>query len=404
MSIKCDVLVVGGGPAGSSAARAASIQGAKTILVEKQKIITNVPCAEGIGSYLFPFLPFKIPKDQLIWNINGILFSDGETQIIQKNHFYKAWSINRGKFDNFLLQMAKKNGSKIMMNSELTDLKMFDNKKVNKAYITNDKKQIIIEPEIIIAADGVESTVAKKLGLIKETEDSIGHVVSWEMKNVDNIYPHLEQMFFGNFAPRAYAYVFPKSKNTANIGVGSTKGDENLDKYFEIFTNEIIKNQVKNAVKTINRSGKAPIKKRIDNIRYKNIIFTGDSANQNFKPYEEGILPSIICGDIAGNIAAKKDISRYEKIVNKKFKNQFNQSNKIIKKMYSIDKIDDKKRDLIMMYLYAFMETEEIDKLSKKNVEEIKEILFKKSRHVNSFITMFLYLLWYFKVLATRCD
>ncbi len=33
------------------------------------------------------------------------------------------------------------------------------------------------------------------------------------------------------------------------------------------------------------------------------MLLAGDSANQNFKPFIEGILPSIICGDIAGKIA-----------------------------------------------------------------------------------------------------
>jgi len=72
MSIKCDVLVIGAGPAGCSAARAAAKNGADTILIEKEKQITQIPCAEGLGSYLFPLLPFKIPKELLIWRINGI--------------------------------------------------------------------------------------------------------------------------------------------------------------------------------------------------------------------------------------------------------------------------------------------------------------------------------------------
>lgn len=404
MTIECDVLVVGGGPAGSSAARAAARKGAKTILIEKQEKISQVPCGEGVGSYLFPFLPFKIPQDQLIWRIEGMSFSDGETEIIQKSQFYKGWSLDREKFDDWMIKNAQNSGSQIMMGAEFIDLKSSKDHQIKKVLVKHNSKIIEFEPKIIIAADGVESNVAEKLGVLQNTHDSIGYVVSWEMKDVKLKYQHLEQMFFGDFAPRAYAYVFPKSKNSANIGVGSTKGDKNLERNFNKFLEEIIPTQTKDAIKTVERSGKVPIKNRIPKQQLGNVIFTGDTANQNFKPYEEGILPSIICGDIAGNIAASKDISKYEKTVTKKFENQFEQSREILKKMYDMDQIDKSKRDLIMMYLFAFMESNKIDQLIEKNVEEIKEILIQKSRHVNSFITMFLYFVWYLKVLTTRRD
>ena len=57
MTIECDVLVVGGGPAGCSAARAAAMKGLKTILIEEhEEIGSPVQCAEGIGKYLTVYL------------------------------------------------------------------------------------------------------------------------------------------------------------------------------------------------------------------------------------------------------------------------------------------------------------------------------------------------------------
>jgi len=404
MTLECDVLVVGGGPAGSSAARAAAKKGAKTILIEKQKRITNVPCAEGIGSYLFPLLPFKIPKNQLLWKIDGIAFSDGETEIIQHGTFYRGWSIEREKFDNWLLNEAKNSGAQVLMNTECINLKLSKEKIVNQIEIKQKKKTHIIQPKKIIAADGVESNIARNLGILQKTEESVGHVYSWEMKNVDIKYPHYEQMYFGDFAPRAYAYVFPKSSTNANIGVGSTKGEKKLENYFEEFVEGIIHPQTKNAVKTVNRSGKAPIKNMIPETIYGNVIFTGDAANQNFKPYVEGILPSIICGDIAGKAAPSKDNCSYEDLIKTKLGKQFKQSNKILEKMYDYDKLPKKKKNLINMYLFAFMDIDKIEELKSKDIDTIKSELLSKSRHVNSFITMFQYFIWYAKVLTTRRD
>jgi digeranylgeranylglycerophospholipid reductase len=401
MTIECDVLVIGGGPAGSSAARAAAKNGAKTILIEKQKRISNVPCAEGIGSYLFPLLPFKIPKNQLIWPIKGILFSDGETEIIQEGNFYKGWSIDREKFDNWLLNLAEKNGANILMNTEFKELYLNNNNHVEKVIAKKDNKELIIKPKTIIAADGVESKFAEKLGILKKQKDSIGYVYSWEMKNIELKYLYYEQMFFGDFAPRAYAYIFPKSKNTANIGVGSIEYDKELEKKFNTFLEDIIPKQVKKGIKTIDRSGKAPVKTMIETIHYGNVLFAGDAANQNFKPYVEGILPSIICGDIAGKTVINNE-NKYEEKIKKKLGRQFKDSDRLLEKLLEVDKYEYEKKNLLSMYMFAFLNGDIIDELSHKSIDMIKNELFNKSREVNSFVTMLKFIMWYTKILATR--
>ena len=124
------------------------------------------------------------------------------------------------------------------------------------------------------------------------------------MKNLDLYKPHLEQIFTGSFTPSGYAYIFPKSKDTANIGVGGIFPEKKLEEYFEEFL-EInhVKKQIKNAEYVIEKSKKAVWSDLTKKWIYKNVIFTGDAANQNLKPFIEGILPSIICGDVAGKNA-----------------------------------------------------------------------------------------------------
>ena len=60
---ECDLLVVGGGPAGLSASESASKSGLNVICVEKkEKIGTPVNCAEGIGACYLSKLPFTFPR------------------------------------------------------------------------------------------------------------------------------------------------------------------------------------------------------------------------------------------------------------------------------------------------------------------------------------------------------
>jgi digeranylgeranylglycerophospholipid reductase len=116
MKIECDVLVVGAGPAGSSAARAASLNGAKTIFIDKKdQVGIPVQCAEGIGKYLFPYLPFKIPKEQLIWKIDGMFFWVDDISIRKTGDFWNGYSIDRRKFDKWLSELAvKKNYGSVL--------------------------------------------------------------------------------------------------------------------------------------------------------------------------------------------------------------------------------------------------------------------------------------------------
>ncbi|MCK5030375.1 MAG: FAD-dependent oxidoreductase, partial [Thermoplasmatales archaeon] len=125
MSIRCDVLVVGAGPAGSSAARSAALNGAKTLFIDKKEEIGNpVKCAEGIGDFLFPYLPFRIPKEQLIWEMDGMFFWTDDISIEKRGDFWKSYSVDRRKFDKWLSELAINEGAELLTNTKLTDIEL----------------------------------------------------------------------------------------------------------------------------------------------------------------------------------------------------------------------------------------------------------------------------------------
>lgn len=314
MSIKCDILVVGAGPAGSTAARSAVLRGAKTIIVDKKEEIGYpVQCAEGIGEYLFPYLPFKIPQEQLIWKIDGMFFWADNISIERSGSHWKGYSVNRKKFDKWLSKLAVDNGAELWTNAELTDLELDEVDNVKKAIINRNEKHFEVSPKVVIGADGCESTVLKLLDLYNPKRGDLAEVYSWEMKNLNLYKPHFEQIFIGDFSPGGYSYIFPKSNNIANVGVGGIYPEREMKKHFEEFL-EIphVKKQMDNAEFIIEKSKKAVCNDLTDKWIYRNVLLTGDAANQNLKPFIEGILPSVICGDIAGKIAfdmhAKKNI------------------------------------------------------------------------------------------------
>ncbi|NOZ59773.1 MAG: NAD(P)/FAD-dependent oxidoreductase, partial [Euryarchaeota archaeon] len=226
--IECDVLVVGAGPAGSSAARAAALGGAKTIFIDKKKEVgVPVQCAEGIGEYLFPYLPFKIPKHLLKWKIDGISFWAEGITVEKTGGTWSGYSINRDEFDKWLAEKAIKSGATLMLETELIDLEVKDDYNVTKAIVKTPKGTKEIKPKVVIAADGVESTVLKLLGFDVDLEKYAGYVIGYEMYNVNLSNPRIEQIYLGDFAPGGYAYIFPKSNKKANVGVATLFRDKN---------------------------------------------------------------------------------------------------------------------------------------------------------------------------------
>jgi len=340
MKLDCDVLVVGAGPAGLSAARAASLKGAKVICIDKKKEIgIPVRCAEGIGVYLFNKLPFVIPKKYLSWKINGIIFKHADSTFIGQGSFWQGYSINRTLFETWLCSLAVKAGVKIFLETEFLSI---SDQSHNKIIVLCKKKHSIlyISSKKLIAADGIESNVFKQLDNYNNKKFGVAEVYSFEIKSNFLKEPHFEQIFYDYFAPQGYAYIFPKSRCVANIGVGTFKHKSNY--YFSEFINSSSVNpQLKNMKILKDKSYLTSFDNCVKKIALENVMGVGDSVNHNLKPLIEGILPAIICGDIGGQYCVKKldeafDDREYRLEINKVLGKEYAVSNTILSKMKRI--------------------------------------------------------------------
>jgi len=390
---ECDVLVVGGGVAGSSAARSSALNGAKTLIVEKNSDTIKPQCAEAITSSYLSMLPFQIPKNQLKMKIDGIKFYGDGLSITKKGDLWSGYSIERSEINPWITNLALNAGAKLLTNTELTNLERSSNEFISKINANRNNIEIEIRPKIIIAADGVKSKIASSLNLINEKKCSYAYIKSFELSNVNIDKPNLEHIFFDDFIPKGFAYIFPKSAHRANIGAGSVIFKDKTEQFFEEFINSgLIKNQLKGGKIVIDRSGYAPVDYSLEKKVYGNVIFTGDVANQNIKPFIEGFLPGIICGDIAGKCASNcvKDQSNlisYNKLIEKNFGEIFTFSDRILNYMIKIFEQEKRKDYLLLLALCSdLIGLEKFDDLFDLSYEELRKqlkkiIINKNSQH-----------------------
>jgi len=332
--MKCDVLVVGAGPAGSMAAKTAAEKGVDVILIERNKEIGYpVRCAEGINKFLFQDTGINKDDSFIQQKIDGtkIYFYD---EIYELNSDqWKGFTVDRTIFDKYLAKLAENAGAKLLCETKAVGMKKEVNSWDIKVDTKNDFKKI--SAKIVIGADGYESNVGRWVGIKnpwKDYEVCKCYELFLKCPNIsENDKFHIA---FGEEFSGGYAWIFPKKKK-ANVGVGISKKNNAIDA-LEYFINKYpgIQKILGDNFSTIERRGggipmNGPIK--IDELVTDGILLVGDAGGMVDPITGEGITPSMISGISAGETAfeciekqtwKKTDLKNYYKnLTNKPYMN-----------------------------------------------------------------------------------
>ncbi len=347
MGFDYDVIVAGGGLAGTIAAQSVSYyskQKLSVLVIDRskeftpgQKNISGWTCGDAVSKETVDFMAerIKIPwtEPEIEHHVKGVMaFSpDRETSIPFDGDGYM---LNRQKLPEVQNQRAKKMGINFDFEINLTGL-IYDNSQVTGVQgVDNKTKQPYKKTgKLVIDATGVTSMLRNQIQNTTKVErkidrrdvESTGRHIMYFDKGEDDLSEfdpdyciiHLDQ----DIAPGGYGWVFPKGENKVNIGLGVEKTlldkrnkrlgkNDNVSSLIEeyLHRNKAIKNPrlSTDAIDKNNATGnfQVSVRRQNDCLVANGYMLVGDSAWMP-KPLDAGgIGPALVAGTLIGKVAS----------------------------------------------------------------------------------------------------
>jgi len=334
-----DVVVVGGGPAGSSAAHMAAKNGCTVALIEKEKEIAETVRTSGV-TWISDIKKFGIPEE--CYNpIKKFSFCSPKNSVKISGEIAKAAVLDVRKTYRFLANRAKTSGSELFTSTNVTEVLKDDTGKCVGVIAKSDGKQIQFNSKVVIDASGFVSVIAKELGYVTQWK-KFGAGAEFEVKTEKLEHDNWWLMVGQEYSPAGYAWIFPTSKDTARIGVGIGKPDSDVDPTVRL--NELLEKKLGpikdlgNIEKIEFHYGLIPNDGVSRKTVYDNLILVGDSAGQANPLVLEGIRYAIRFGEVAGQVAAdaikngdttEMSLSPYEKEWKRAIESKINSAGKV---------------------------------------------------------------------------
>ena len=228
MAEEFDVIVLGGGPAGSSTAAFLAKAGKKVILLDRAKFPRDKTCGDGISGRSVGVLNELgvLPDFQKAEHMDmfGVAFSSPNGTFVpisskkEGNNSPPGFVCRREVFDNVIFQFAKKLVARTIEGFVATDIVMEGDWAVGvKGKF--EGKEMEFRAKVLVGADGAGGITARKFGQNNDDDKHQCAAIRCYYEGVEGMIDEIELHFVDGVLP-GYFWVFPLPNKKANVGIG----------------------------------------------------------------------------------------------------------------------------------------------------------------------------------------
>ncbi|WP_297459969.1 NAD(P)/FAD-dependent oxidoreductase [Thermococcus sp.] len=377
MSWKYDVVVVGSGIAGPIIARNVAKAGYSVLLLDKKPAIGSPKqCAEGISIRVFD--KYDIPYDKRFINreIYGAkLYSPGGYELELRYKEVSGVILERKVFDKMLAHYAARAGADVLARTEALDVIRQDGK-IAGIRAKHEDEPVEIYADIIVAADGVESMIARKAGInTYAPPHEFDSSYEYEML-IEGFDPDLIHLWFGNeIAPRGYVWVFPKDEDRANVGIGIASDHPETAKYY--LNKWLRENGIPSRKILEINVGVVPVGGFVKELVKDNVLVVGDAARQVNPMHGGGMAEAMEAGTIASKWIVKaleeENLSLLQNYTKEWWETDGKRLEKVLKVRRVTEKLTDEDLDLFIQILSGA----DAEKIASGDYAEVIKALLK---------------------------
>ncbi|WP_127846353.1 geranylgeranyl reductase family protein [Psychroflexus aestuariivivens] len=301
MNPQFDVVIIGSGPAGASAAFELAESNLKVAIIEKEKLPRYKTCGGGLVYRGRRHLPFEISEavEREFFDVD-IRFDAKKLAFKTKRDRPIISMIMRDDFDHLITKKAEKLGVTIFEEEQLLALELGE-----IAKLKTSRREITTK--FVIAADGALSPTSKMAGW-QETR-MMCPALEYEIKVPEADFESLSTSarFDIDVVPYGYGWCFPKAKHLS-IGVGNfmkAKKGIDLKSHYQTYLktlgiSEILESEAHGFI--------IPISPRKDGFVKQNVFLCGDAAGFADPVTAEGISNAIYSGILAAKSITESDL------------------------------------------------------------------------------------------------
>jgi digeranylgeranylglycerophospholipid reductase len=303
---KFDIAVVGGGPAGLSAAYSAAKEGAKVVLFEKDQSIAHCIRTSGV-TWISEMERLGIPSK--FYNpIQNYRFVSSSNDVLITGDVSKSCVLDIRAMYQHLSVLAAKEGAQLKVKSNVIDV-IKDGHRVVGVRASTPEGMLTVRSTLVIDASGFSTSIGRKAGMASNWKRyGVGAEYECYCDDIDSTTWVL--MVGQKYSDAGYAWVFPLSPNRVRIGVGIGRPESNAEPLEKL--HKIIEKRFK-PLDTIGQGKLQPLELHYgfipnQGVRRNSIadglIMVGDSAGQSNPLVLEGIRYAIEFGRLAGKVGA----------------------------------------------------------------------------------------------------